>query len=171
MGYGRLGAVASQLRLSAFVVFSVVGVLGCGEDVFSGVQVKRVTPALEVSDHADQCSSIDVGGVGGSSAPAFATSDGRPDFWFEQDQSENGVAFKFGSGSATKETKLYRNVFFENGKLDRFVIESLMGDFYVVSIWGSSECNTCPPDAKTEADGSCGAQEALQFVKDAMGDD
>ncbi len=136
----------AQFRRLRVLVFPAVCITGCGEDVFSSLHVLRVTPTLEVSEHASQCSSLDVSFSEGSSVSGIAApSDQRPDFWFEERSSNDGVAFTFGSGSATREEKLYRNLFYETHKLDRFVVESLMGDHYVVTVWGDTQCDTCAP--------------------------
>src|SRR5690606_36325792 len=136
----------------------------------SGMQVLRVTQDLKVSAHAEQCSLINDSGFGGSAVPSNAGPGGRPDFWFEEEQNADGVTFTFGSGSVTKAEKLYRNVFFEGQDLDRFVIKSGLGDYYVVTVWGDAECNTCPPGTQAGVQGEdkvCGVTEARELVKEA----
>lgn len=143
---------------------------GCREDVFGGVQVIRVTTLQEVSLHGLRCLPLASEEGSGGAIPVPTSASGRPDFWFEEDTSEDGVTVTFGSGPTTLESKLYRNMFFETGKLDRFIVTSAQGDRYVVSVWGSNECSSCPPDSKTSGtaeDGPCGATEALELVAGA----
>lgn len=140
-------------------------VLGCGEDVFAGLQVLRVTSGQQVTLHSSQCFSLDGASGSGSAATPNQAVNGPADFWFRQEDNDEGIRFKFGSGAATREDKVYRDVFFASSKLDRFVVLSQMEDHYVVAVWGSSECNTCPPDTgESESDPVCGTAEALEAI-------
>jgi hypothetical protein len=158
--------VLNRKRLVA--ALASFGILGCGEDVVGSLQILRVTPTLEVSAHSSQCSTIDSEGETGGTITAVpnANMSGRPDFWMEEERNDDGIVFKFGSGSATKADKLYRNLFFETRKLDRFFFTSAMGDRYVVSVWGATECTgeLCPPDSEANEGSVCGAAQALEVV-------
>lgn len=186
----RLGVIESQsglwhspsvgLKLPArlMVLGVVCAASGCGEEVFSGVQVIRVTPSQEVSLQGARCETFMSDGSGGGSVaaptPASPTlGGGRPDFWFQEETSDDGITFTFGSGAVTLDSKLYRNLFFETRKLDRVSFKSVQGDHYVVSVWGSHECDSCPPDSRiAAANGAdvCGAAEALELTA-AAGDE
>lgn len=137
-----------------------------GEGPYAMIQSHLIT-AEDNGPAGLSCTDLSTGGETGSGVGSVATQ-----FWVREIQNTDGVQIIWGEGSTTLGNRDFPPEFFEDHRMERFLIEEPNGNKHSYMVWGADECAECPEQEFTPLPGDpwgCGTDGDVTSTMDGSG--